>query len=74
MDLIQRIRNEKENVSPSFVGGLKMEAVSFSSGVPNRYEVLGLPDGRRAEIVSKIVRSIEIWKVRHNCRGRHTGG
>jgi hypothetical protein len=38
MDLIQRIRSEKENVSASFVGGLTMEAVSFSSGVPNRYE------------------------------------
>jgi hypothetical protein len=41
-----------------------MEA--YSSGVPNRYKVLGLPGGETDDIRFIILGSVEKWKIRRN--------
>jgi hypothetical protein len=45
---------------------LTLEPLSFSSGVPSRYRVLGLPDGQTAEIAYRVIRSIEVWKIKRD--------
>jgi hypothetical protein len=58
---------------PSRCPAPTLQPISFSSGVPNRYGVLGLPDGQTAEIALKRVRSIEMWKFRIGETGRYRG-
>jgi hypothetical protein len=52
--------------------GLTIEPLSFSSGVPSRYRVLGLPEGETAEIAYRVIRLIEVWKIKRN-KGRLGG-
>jgi hypothetical protein len=52
---------------------LTLEPISFSSGVPVSYRILGLPHGQTGELVLKEHRSIEIWKIRFGGRGRFRG-
>jgi hypothetical protein len=54
-------------MTPAYEGPhvrLTMEAISYSSGVPSRYRVLGLPDEKSAEIILKVTGSREVWRVR----------
>ena len=57
-----------------FEDRFSLEPVSFSSGIPDRYEVLGLPHGQTAEIVLQMVRGVETWKIRIGGTGRFRGG
>jgi hypothetical protein len=63
----------EDTASNRVTASLTLEPISFSSGVPNCYQVLGLPDGETAEITLRITRMVEAWKVRYNDRGRFTG-
>ena len=52
---------------------LTMEPISYSSGIPTRYRVLGLPKGQTAEIALRHVRSAAMWKIRFGQAGRYSG-
>jgi len=60
-------------VKLSLAPALTVEPISFSSGVPNRYRVLGLPDGQTAEIFLKRTGSTETWKIRMGQARRYRG-
>ena len=51
---------------------LTMVPTKFSSGVPSRYRVEGLPEGQTAEISCFAKVSVQVWKVRRN--GAKFGG
>jgi hypothetical protein len=52
---------------------LTMFAVSYSSGIPNHYRILGLPEGETADLVFKIKGAVEKWKIRRNDEGAFNG-
>ena len=52
---------------------ITLEPVSYSSGVPVHYRVLGLANGETADIVIRRVRSIEVWKIKLGPAGRYRG-
>ena len=52
---------------------LSMFAVSYSSGSPNHYRVLGMPEGESADLFLRIKRTVETWKIRRNDEGALKG-
>jgi hypothetical protein len=52
---------------------LAIVATAYSSGVPAKYRVTGLPPGEIADISLKGGGSVRTWKIRRNNKGRFTG-
>lgn len=52
---------------------LSLRALTFSSGIPNQYEVVGLPFGQEANIALRMKRNVEIWKVKRSGSNQYKG-
>jgi hypothetical protein len=51
---------------------LGLVATKYSSGVPSRYQVIGLPDRKTAEVGCVTKGEVETWRIRRD-RGRFVG-
>jgi hypothetical protein len=52
---------------------LTLHALTFSSGIPNQYEVAGLPFGQKAFIALRRRRTAEIWKLKRSGSNLYKG-
>jgi hypothetical protein len=61
-------RSDKHICTP-----LTLNALTFSSGIPNQYEVVGLPCGQKAFIALRRRRTAEIWKLKRSGSSLYKG-
>jgi len=52
---------------------LTLRTLTFSSGIPNQYEVVGLPDNQKAYIALRKKGNTDIWKIKRSGATQYRG-